>query len=345
MVSDHLKYAIIELTPECNLRCKHCYNWWRQEDDGAHESGSYKKAFRLLNHLIKKTTVTNITFTGGEPTISERFIELVLHAKLHGKRVTIITNGNGPSAIYQQLTKLQVDMMEFSIHAATPEVHDRITGRPGAWEKAMRQLQLMMDHEVSVTPVIVVTSLNYSYVEDTVRFFFQKGIRSVMVNRYNLGGEGLNHPDLSASALQLKEVFGKLNDFVADTGIYLFSGVCTPHCILNPDDYPHIRFGSCSANVYQRPLTFNLEGNLRLCNHSPVVVGNIYKQSFSDIFANPYLAEWDDLSLSFCNNCTHLPKCKGGCRAASEQLGLSLKHEDPIVRQLDVLPFYNTAGI
>lgn len=339
MVSEQLKYAIIELTPACNLRCMHCYNWWRHEGENIAGNSSYKKAFRLLDHLIKKTTITNITFTGGEPTISERFIELVLHAKLKGKRVTIITNGNGPSTVYQQLTKMQVDMVEFSVHASIPEVHDRITGIPGAWENAMKYMQLMIDYGISVTPVIVVTSLNYQYVEDTVRFFFQKGIRSVMVNRYNLGGEGLNHPDLSANALQLKEVFGKLNQFAEDYAIYLFSGVCTPHCVLNPDDYPNIRFGSCSANVYQRPLTFDLEGNLRLCNHSPVVVGNIFKQSFETIFANPYVAEWDDLNFSFCKDCVRLSKCKGGCRAASEQLGLSLKNEDPIVGQLGVLPF------
>jgi len=339
MVAEQLKYAIIELTPSCNLKCVHCYNWWRHEGENVHACGSYKKAFRLVDHLIKKTTVTNITFTGGEPTISERFVELVLHAKLKGKRVTIITNGNGPSAVYKQLTKMQVDMMEFSVHTSVPEVHDHITGVPGAWENAMKHMQLMIEHGIHVTPVIVITSLNYQYVEETVRFFFQKGIRSVMVNRYNLGGEGLNHPDLSANVIQLRETFQKLNQFAANYDIYLFSGVCTPHCILNPDDYPHIRFGSCSSNVYQRPLTFDLDGNLRLCNHSPVIVGNVYKQSLNDIFANPYVNEWDDLNLSFCRACTRLLKCKGGCRAASEQVGLSLKHEDPIVKQLEVSPF------
>jgi len=339
MAVEQLKYAIIELTSSCNLRCMHCYNWWRHDDVNTRECSSYKKAFRLLDHLIKKTTVTNVTFTGGEPTISERFVELVLHAKLKGKRVTIITNGNGPSTVYKQLTKMKVDMMEFSIHASVPDVHDRITGQKGAWENAIKHMQLMMDHGIHVTPVVVVTSLNYQYVEDTVRFFFKKGIRSVMVNRYNLGGEGLNHPDLSANAMQLQETFRKLDQFATDYDLFLFSGVCTPHCVLNPDDYPHIRFGSCSSDVYRRPLTFNLEGELRLCNHSPVVVGNIYKQSFSDIFANPYIAEWDDLNLSFCKDCIRLSKCKGGCRAASEQVGLSLKNEDPIVRQLEVSPF------
>ena len=317
----------------------HCYNWWRQDNMVSREQGSYKKAFRLLEYLIKKTTVQQITFTGGEPTIGERFIELVLHAKLNGKRVTIITNGNGPSDIYSQLANMPIDMMEFSIHSARPEIHDRITGKTGSWSKAIDHMRLMIKKGIRITPVVVITSLNYQYVEETVRFFFQEGIRSVMVNRYNLGGEGLNHEGLSADALQLKETFGKLNQFAEDYAISLFSGVCTPHCVLNPDDYPNIRFGNCSSDVYQRPLTFDTEGNIRLCNHSPVVVGNMYKQSLDDIFANPYISEWDDLNLSFCSDCVRLSKCKGGCRAASEQVGLSLDNEDPIVRKLGVSPF------
>ncbi len=338
MTPEYLNFAIIELTPSCNLRCVHCYNWWKQGDSTSPEQGSYKKAFRLLDHLIRKTTIKRITFTGGEPCISDRFTELVLHAKLKGKRVTIITNGNGPAAVYNQLTKMKVDMMEFSIHSSQPEIHDRITGIDGSWKKAVENMELMMKKGVYITPVIVITSLNYQHAEDTVDFFSQMGIKSIMVNRYNIGGEGLNHPDLSANTSQLRETFEKLDKYAEKHSISIFSGVCTPFCLLNPDDYPHIRFGSCSADVYHRPLTFDLDGYLRLCNHSPVKVGNIYNQSLSEIFANPYVSEWEDLDIAFCKNCIRLSDCKGGCRAASEQMGHSLKKEDPIINKLNVSP-------
>lgn len=346
MKPEYLNIAIIEMTPLCNLRCVHCYNWWKHESTAHPDPGSYKRAFRLLNHLIQKTTIKRITFTGGEPCISERFVELVLHAKLKGKRVTIITNGNGPATVYGQLAKMKVDMMEFSIHSSDPEVHDRITGLSGSWEKAVANMKQMMENGIYVTPVIVITSLNYQTAEDTIRFFHRMGINSIMVNRYNIGGEGLNHPNLSAKPEQLKDTFRRLNQYAEKHAINLFSGVCTPFCLLNPEDYPHIRFGTCSPDVYHRPLTFDLDGNLRLCNHSPVKVGNIYNQPLSDIFANPYISEWDDLDITFCKKCVHLHHCKGGCRAASEQMGQSLKCEDPIISALDITPFsINTTSI
>ena len=334
MHPEYLNLAIIEMTRFCNLHCVHCYN-----HSYATEQGSYKKANRLLKHLMHKTTVKHITFSGGEPCISERFTEIVLHTKLQGKRVTIITNGNGPTEVYRQLAKMKVDRMEFSIHSSQPKIHDRIARVAGSFEKAIGNMQLMQESGVKVTPVIVISSLNYEDVTATVRFFHQQGIESMMVNRYNLGGEGLNHPNLTANATQLRATFRLLNDYAGKHGISLFSGVCTPYCLLNPDDYPFIRFGACSSDVYRRPLTFDLDGNLRLCNHSPVIAGNIFKQTLAEIFANPYLSEWEDLDIAFCKGCIRLHECKGGCRAASEQMGFSLKKEDPIARTLNIYRF------
>ena len=166
------------------------------------------------------------------------------------------------------------------------------------------------------------------------------GIRNAMVNRYNLGGEGLNHPNsLSDILKELRDTFMEVNEFAGTSGMHIVSGVCTPHCILNPDDYPNIRFGACSDDIYRRPLTFDIEGNLRLCNHSPIVAGNIFNQSLGEIFSSTYIDEWSKLNLPFCNQCNRLSQCRGGCRAAAEQMGLTLKAEDPIVHELNTIPF------
>lgn len=340
MTIDYLNHAIVELTTECNIRCMHCYNWWKQDGEPPVHLNAYKKAFRLVDRLIRTTSAERLTFTGGEPTIAERFIELVLHAKLHKKKVTIITNGNGPTEVYRQLCRLQVDLMEFSIHSLYADVHDAITRKPDSWKRAVEHMQTMMREGIPCVPVIVVTKHNYDHVADTVRFFYDMGIRNAMVNRYNLGGEGLNHPNaLSAGRDALHEAFGKVNEFAETSGMRIVSGVCTPHCILNPDDYPHIRFGACSDDMYRRPLTFDIEGNLRLCNHSPVVAGNIYKQSLGEILGSDYIDEWCRLDMPFCTSCSRLNQCRGGCRAASEQMGLTLKKEDPLVHELCAIPF------
>ena len=335
----YLKYAIIELTSVCNLRCMHCYNHWKSSDGKTViPENSYRKAFRLLDFLIRHTTVENIVFTGGEPTLGERFIELILHAKLEEKKVTVITNGNGPENIYRQLITLQADMIEVSIHSLNEQTHDRITGCPGSWQRAVSTLHLMRENKIKATPIIVITSINQTEIVETVDFFYQMGIRQIMVNRYNIGGEGLKQTHLSASATELRLIFQKLNLYAETHSIRIFSGVCTPFCLLNPEDYPNIGFGSCSDYVYQRPLTFDLDGNLRLCNHSPIVAGNIYHQTFEEIFSSDYVCEWNNLNIEHCRSCNKLSVCKGGCRAASEQSGRSLQQADPIIETLQIFP-------
>lgn len=340
MTVDYLSHAIIELTTKCNVHCMHCYNWWKQDGEPMLHQDSYKKAFQLIDKIIKTTTAERLTFTGGEPTISERFLELVLHAKLNNKKVTIITNGNGPTNTYRQLCKLQINLIEFSIHSLYADVHDKITRKPGSWQKAVDNMKEVLNQGIPAIPVIVITKLNHDHAADTVRFFYNMGIRNAMVNRYNLGGEGLNHPNsLSASGNELRTAFSEVNEFAATSGMRIVSGVCTPHCILNPEDYPNISFGSCSDDVYRRPLTFDIEGNLRLCNHSPIVAGNIFKQSMGEILSSDYIDEWSKLNMPFCIQCSKLNQCRGGCRAASEQMGLTLKSEDPIVHELKTVPF------
>jgi radical SAM protein with 4Fe4S-binding SPASM domain len=90
---------------------------------------------------------------------------------------------------------------------------------------------------------------------------------------------------------------------------------------------------SCAANVINMPLTLDIQGNLRLCNHSPVVVGNIYTDSLDVLFNSNYAQEWKEIIPKECSGCSDYPKCLGGCRAASEQIGLKLSNADPIIKQ------------
>ena len=209
------------------------------------------------DELVERTTAERVVFTGGEPTLSERFLELVVHAKVKGLRVTVITNGNGDFAVYEGLARAGVDLMEFSVLSARAETHDGITGVKGAWERAMRSLRLMMERGVEVVPVTVVMERNAGEVAECVEYLHGMGLRRFMVNRYNIGGEGLNQAEeVSASQERLRETFREVDGLAGRLGLEVVSGVCTPHCLLDPKDYPHIRFGNCPTDVYRRPLTF-----------------------------------------------------------------------------------------
>lgn len=331
MILDFLRHMLIELTPACNLHCAHCYNGWQRTPPASLERGTYREAFRVLDFLIRRTTVEDVIFTGGEPTLAERFIELVVHALVKGRQVTVISNGNGPGEVYRRLAQLPVRLVELSLHAATPALHDRMTGVPGSWMRLMECAEVIRRGGIEVVPVVVLTAWNVEEVEPTIRFLAAEGFRQILVNRYNLAGGGRGEAAaLTVPAIRLRQAFRQIDRLAVALGLTVSSGACTPHCLLDPADYPHIGFGSCSDNWYARPLTVDVKGNLRLCNHSPVVAGNIFRQPLEAIFSSSYAARWMELDLAACGACPRLAACRGGCRAAAEQLGLSLSARDPV---------------
>jgi radical SAM protein with 4Fe4S-binding SPASM domain len=202
----------------------------------------------------------------------------------------------------------------------------------GSHAKSVNSVKTVLALGGQVVPVVVITKYNVSQLADTLDFINSLGCKRIMLNRYNIGGQHCLSPlEVSATAAELRAAFAIANAKAAELGLRLTSNVCSPVCLLNPNDYPLIGFGHCSFDALQRPVTLDINGNIRLCNHSPVVAGNIFKNDISEILYSDYANSWQTAIPDFCKDCTDWSLCKGGCRAASEQVFGRLNREDPII--------------
>jgi radical SAM protein with 4Fe4S-binding SPASM domain len=50
-----------------------------------------------------------------------------------------------------------------------------------------------------------------------------------------------------------------------------------------------------------------------------------------DILKSDKLKKWSKIEPVFCKQCSKKEECQYGCRAASQQMGMGLEKEDPIV--------------
>lgn len=326
-----LNNIAFEVTSECNLDCAYCYNHWKQ-DENYEKLDSYKQASSVLKQLVKTTNVSQITFTGGEPFLSERFIELVLFARIHHKKVNIISNGNvGKYEDYKKLLSLGVGLFQFPFLSHNKKTHDSLTRIQGSWENSLTSISEVQLLNGNVVPVIVLTKKNYTDLEETLLFLHGMGLTRIMLNRYNIGGKGIFGNDLALNKIEIESAFFIANKIASENQLRISSNVCSPHCYINPSMFPHIAFGNCSPDVTRRPITINIKGDVRLCNHSPIIAGNIFSNTMEEILYSDYSKSWDFKKPDFCNNCELYEKCLGGCRAASEQFGLTLNQVDPIV--------------
>jgi radical SAM protein with 4Fe4S-binding SPASM domain len=335
---DELSYLIFEVTRQCNLDCQFCYNHWKRDNDtkSEPEKEGYTLALKTLKTVFKQANPKHVTFTGGEPLLAERVNELILFCRMKGATVSVITNGNtGSTTEFSQLIKVGVQLFELPLHSYDQAVHDRMTGVLGSWKKSKDRMVGLMKFGAYVVPVIVITKQNFSQVGETLELLNNLGFQRVMLNRYNLGGAALASPEkVLPSKEELNEAFKQANEIAEKRRLQLSSNVCTPHCVVDPNRYRNILFSNCSTDIRQRPLTLTVGGDLRFCNHSPDVMGNIYRETIHTILEKSSEKYSVVARPDFCTGCIRYEKCRGGCRAAAQQTGGSFNDVDPLVNTI-----------
>lgn len=263
----------------------------------------------------------------------QELLDCIMYIKARNKRVTIITNATLlDSEKIKLLAKLKVDLIEITINSYNKEIHENINGIKGSFDKSIKAIKEFIDNGIEVVTPIVITKYNVKDIEKTLEFVYKLGIKRIMINRYNIGGNGCNeYNDVLANLDDLQNAYKECQKFAEKHNLKLYSLVCTPHCVLDPDDYPNISFSNCGFNDLNRRYTLTRDGNIRYCNHSPEVIGNIFDNKMIDILKSDKLKQWAKIEPVFCKDCNKKDICQYGCRAASQQMGYGLKREDPIV--------------
>ncbi len=325
-----LETVVYELTGACNQCCRFCYNYWR---DGSHPipAPDPRMAGKTLKKLLREASIGTISFSGGEPLLLGNVHDLVLRARFKGCRVNILTNGTLLSEdSFRNFMSLGVSTVQIPLLSADPSVHDCLTNLPGSWPKAVKALRMASEKAAAV---LVITKVNIPYISKTLELIQDCGVRTVMVNRFNIGGQGLrNVTELVPGREELADAFASVEAFAsAHPEMTFVSGVCTPLCYLDTGRYPHIRFSTCSTDISKRPVTVSFSGDVRFCNHSPKVLGNIHEKGLEEILSESAAVQWYSQIPDKCASCALLKRCGGGCRAAAEQVFGTFAHEDPIL--------------
>ncbi len=336
MPRQRIDNIVFELTEACNQRCRFCYNYWR---DGsplpAPDKGLCRKTLRKL---LSQADVRTLSFSGGEPLCMPGVTDLALMARFRGARVNILTNGTLlTDALLEGFSDIGIGALQIPLLSADASVHDSLTGLPGSWEKARTALgKVAAQMPGKAYAVLVVTKVNAPGIPATLELLSGLGVTGVMVNRFNLGGTGLRHrEELVLKQAELERAFADVDAFAAAHPAMRFvSGVCVPMCVLDSRRYPHIRFTYCSTDFNRRPVTVNFRGDVRFCNHSPKVLGNLYQRPIGEILSDPSVAAYFAAVPEHCSHCPHLHPCNGGCRAAAEQVYGRFDREDPVLEIL-----------
>lgn len=131
-------YVNWDMTYACPLRCSQCYS-----ESGRRPSRQLGLDDQLaLADQIIKMNPQSVQFSGGEPLTNPSLLEVAKHFVTRGVPVYLYTSGWGlDESTAQQITQL-FSKIHISVDGAEAKLHDRLRGKTGSFNMAMRALSL-----------------------------------------------------------------------------------------------------------------------------------------------------------------------------------------------------------
>jgi len=292
------------------------------------------RSLALLAKALDEIDCPHVTLTGGEPLLRPDLPQIVDFLRQRGIQSTIISNGRLLSE--ERLTDLLAcgaGLFELPLLSYNRQVHDHLSGAPGAFDAALAAMARLRYHGGQFVAVFVATRLNLPDLYDTIRLAFAFGARGMMLNRFNVGGRGLAHVDeLLPSAEELRLALEVANKASTELGFSISCSIPIQPCLIDTSAFPRLGFGFCAAGTERAYYTLDPLGNLRPCNHTATVLGNLFDESFADLVAPARMADFCQARPDFCHPCSQRETCQGGCKAAAQVCYGSLSAEEPFLR-------------
>jgi radical SAM protein with 4Fe4S-binding SPASM domain len=336
-----LQTLIFEATQRCNHACLHCYNVWNGADGfetyPAYPRGELdtSQTLALLNKALDETGCRHITLTGGEPLLREDLPQILDLLSRRQVMTTLISNGRLLSKErVVDLLERGVDLFELPLLSHRRETHDHLSGSPGAFDAVLAAMANVRYHGGQFVAVFVATRLNLPDLEGAIKLAVAFGARGLMLNRFNAGGRGRAHlAELSPSAEEVRRALVTANAASAELQFPISCSIPIQPCLVEPGGFPNLGFGYCAAGTDRAYYTLDPLGNLRPCNHSPTILGNLLAEPFGDLVAGAQMAAFVEAMPPFCDPCSLRERCQGGCKAAAQVCYGSLVAEEPFLHR------------
>lgn len=172
---------IIFLLYQCNLRCIFCGCGQTEIE----QKKILKKDYIKIINKFKDAQVNYVVLTGGEPTLLKDLPGMIHYTRQKlGCKITLNTNGTNlnPDMI-KKLIQAGLNTLKTSLHSFDSNIHDKITGVRGSWERLIRNIQDVnkinskINNPLNIKTNTVVLNRNYKDIYKLVDIGFQNNIK------------------------------------------------------------------------------------------------------------------------------------------------------------------------
>jgi MoaA/NifB/PqqE/SkfB family radical SAM enzyme len=260
---------------------------YRMDESGALDPGARKRVDRELTTegwqaILQKlwdVGVPHVCFTGGEPTLRDDLVELIRYAEGLGQVTGLLTDGCclQDQAYLGQLLLAGLDHLQITLISHLAEIHDRIVGAEGAWEKTDAGLRNAIAGDIYVVAQIPITPDNADTVAETVAYLAEIGVPAV----------ALSSPLRDAAeenARRLRDSLEEAQNAAHAHGLTLVWDLAAPYSHVNPieaeADLPPDQ--ATRQHLYVEP-----DGDALPAQGRNIVLGNLLRDPWETIWENP----------------------------------------------------------
>ena len=262
-------HAQLGLTNACPQHCAYCYNRDRK--------GTPLDKATILGVIgdLKRMGVFWLGFTGGEPLLNKNIVEITERAS-DGCAVKLFTTGcTLTKELAADLKKAGLFSVSVSLDHWRKEDHDRVRGYAGAYEAALKAIEILKNVgglHVGVSAVLSKEMIARDQAEELLKFLISLGVDEAWLSE--------TKPSVAAfwneSHVITEEDRQKLVNF---QDRFNKEGKITVNYLGHFEGREHFGCNAGNKMVY-----IDAFGEVSPCVFTPLTFGNVQEQPFQDIY-------------------------------------------------------------
>jgi radical SAM protein with 4Fe4S-binding SPASM domain len=344
------KWIAWEITRRCNLKCVHC----RSASEAIvkkHPDFSTEAAYSILDGIAQYANPV-IVLSGGEPLMRKDVFDIARYGTEKGFRMCLATNGvliNDEKC--ESIKQSGIRIVSLSLDGSTEKVHDNFRTQRGAFQGTIRAAELFRKHNIDFIINSSFTKRNQEEIPNVYRLAKKLGATAWYMFMIVPTGRGEDIIDELISKEDYEEILEWHYRMEKDEKDILVRPTCAPHyyrIILQKSREEGAKFerrslkfstgGAKGCIAGQLICLIDVDGNVLPCSYFPKPAGNIYEQSFKDIWEHSELfREMRDFKSykGRCGSCEYINVC-GGCRARAYAIHGDYLEEEPFCGHMPV---------
>jgi len=306
----------IAVTYRCNNKCLFCYAGCGA---GGCTTGKSKKEMssdeikKIITLFKKEARIPFFSFTGGEPLVRDDLEYMIRYARSLQLSVNLITNATlVDSARAKSLRKSGLRTAQVSLESDSPEEHDMLTGRNGAFNETLKGIACLQHAGIEVQTNTTISAVNRETAPRLPGYLKSLGISRFAMNLFIPTGNSPNNRELFLSYRDIGTSIDEIRKAARRENMTFYWYSPLPHCHYNPLARG---LGNKSCAAMDGLLSVSPAGDVLPCSSYAEPIGNLLEESFQSIWYSERAGYFKQKEYAppVCRGCDVFTACQGAC--------------------------------